>query len=138
MSDSNLLGIEKTCPICHSKFRYCQSCWRGHKYCSLTCRQEARKRKRRIAEKKYSAILKGKINRALRQQRFRERTKLSKKVTDRSLKEAKTLLQPLKLIKFTEKSRCQCCKKRIAQMIHRPTQPETSSLHQKFFSFTRV
>ena len=79
-----LVGIEKICPTCAKQFRYCENCWRGHRYCSSTCSLEGRKQNRRRTEKKYAATPKGRENRRQRQKNFRIRCILKLKVTDQS------------------------------------------------------
>jgi hypothetical protein len=79
-----LLGIEKTCLTCQKIFRYCEHCWRGHKYCGSICSREGRKKNRRASEKKYAATARGQANRRLRQKNFRNRNILGLRVTDHS------------------------------------------------------
>ena len=81
-----LLGLELVCPTCSQIFRYCEHCWRGHKYCSPGCSIEGRKRNRRITEKRYSSSVKGIQSRRKRQKNFRSRQILRSKVTDHSPK----------------------------------------------------
>jgi hypothetical protein len=76
------LGLKRICPFCDQMFEICQSCWRGQKYCRQACSHEARKRCRRIAEKKYANTAKGRECRRRRQKNFRSRRILGVQVTD--------------------------------------------------------
>lgn len=58
----------------------CQSCDHGQRYCVGQCRQIARKESLKRANKKYQNSLKGRLNNAERQRRFRHQKKLSEKI----------------------------------------------------------
>lgn len=71
------------CRNCDKLFHLCRSCWRGHAYCSAECRDTARKRSRRRAQRVYRQTQKGKENHRLGEKRRRAKKK-SKTVDDQS------------------------------------------------------
>lgn len=129
-----LIGLEKICPICAVRFRSCEHCWRGHKYCSPSCSREGRKRNRRITEKRYVATMNGAESRRRRQKNFRNRMILGLKVTGQSPREAPGIIRPS--LKSTSKASRQCghCQKPIRIMLgwHFAIFKEDN-----YFSFTR-
>jgi hypothetical protein len=68
------------CALCYTQCVICSPCDYGQIYCSPDCSRSARKKFCNEAEKRYQQTPKGKLNHALRQQRYRERQ--SKIVTD--------------------------------------------------------
>ena len=58
---------------CHAVFFLCSHCDRGHRYCSLHCRQQARLRQRRCANRRYQQSPEGRLDHCDRQRRYRER-----------------------------------------------------------------
>lgn len=69
-----------SCALCRILCVICSPCDSGQIYCSPNCSKSARKKSCNEAEKRYQQTQKGKLNHALRQQRYRERQ--SKIVTD--------------------------------------------------------
>jgi hypothetical protein len=69
-----------SCLRCHTQVVICSPCDRGQIYCAGTCSAAARLQSCRAAEKRYQSTLRGKMNHALRQRRYRARLKI--KVTD--------------------------------------------------------
>jgi len=68
------------CKRCSLEFYICNSCWRGHAYCSDECRQAARSEAHCISQRKYRQTEKGKE--AHRQQEKNRRIRNSKKTVD--------------------------------------------------------
>jgi len=60
-------------PECRASFTICISCDRGQRYCSASCRDAARRRQRRAADKRYQSGQRGRQTHRCRQQRYRER-----------------------------------------------------------------
>src|SRR5665213_41922 len=82
-------GIKRCCPICSLEFVVCEGCWRGHRYCSAECSTEAKRRKHRVASRRYDQSPRGQRNHRRRQAVYRGRQKSvalrtcsEKKVTD--------------------------------------------------------
>ena len=71
-------GILFICTFCGARVFICRSCWRGQKYCPLTCQIEVRKAQQRARQARYSASEIGKINQNSRSRRRR----LKKNATD--------------------------------------------------------
>lgn len=71
------------CRNCEKLFYLCQSCWRGHAYCSDECRYAARKKAHNKAQRTYRQTEKGKENHRLDEKRRRAK-KNSKTVDDQS------------------------------------------------------
>lgn len=66
-------------------FHVCCCCDRGHRYCSDHCRQEARRRQRREANRKYQKTEHGRADHRDRQRNYRERqAEAAAGVTDQS------------------------------------------------------
>jgi hypothetical protein len=68
---------------CQTVFWICAHCDRGQRYCSPTCRTEARRRQHRAANSRYQQSLEGKLDHRDRQQQYRER-RCRARVTDQS------------------------------------------------------
>lgn len=67
------VGLELTCKMCEKLFLICRSCYRGHVYCSSSCKIEGKKKTRKEAQHRYEKTLKGKKARSKRQARYRKR-----------------------------------------------------------------
>ncbi len=128
------LGLELVCPVCLITFRYCEHCWRGHKYCSPACSHEGRKRNRRITEKKYCSTDKGILSRRKRQKNFRSRKILGLKVTDHSPQSDSSKINSSQLNKEVSKKCCSCLKS--IQLIT-PGGTTEDSEEKNYFSFVR-
>lgn len=61
------------CALCRTQCVICSPCDYGQIYCSPDCSRTARQKYCNEAEKRYQKTQKGKLNHALRQQRYRER-----------------------------------------------------------------
>ena len=58
---------------CHAVFFLCSRCDRGQRYCSVACRQQARCRQRRRANRRYQQSPEGRLDHRDRQRRYRRR-----------------------------------------------------------------
>lgn len=61
------------CKECGSRFHLCRRCFRGQRYCSDTCRKQARRRQCRAAQARYLAKQEGRRCRAAATAAYRER-----------------------------------------------------------------
>lgn len=102
------------CTLCLSQCVICSSCDHGNIYCSPDCARSARQKSCKESNKRYQKSKKGRINNALRQQRFRER--LRNNVTDHGsqVTHQDALLLPVKnrsekWVDRHEKGRMKCC-----------------------------
>jgi hypothetical protein len=66
-------GTHLTCKSCDRIFAVCKLCYRGQVYCSVTCRQRARRLKQRAYSRAYAATDKARAHARSRQKRHRER-----------------------------------------------------------------
>ena len=66
---------------CGRLFFICSHCDRGQRYCSVACRQQARLRQRRLANRRHQQSLEGRLDHRDRQQRYRAR-RCRARVTD--------------------------------------------------------
>lgn len=130
-----LLGLELVCPVCSITFRYCEHCWRGHKYCSPVCSLLGRKRNRRITERKYCSTQKGKECRRKRQKNFRIRQILESKVTDHSPQKKFSKINSSQKLNQTVSKQCSICLKSF-QLIDLGGMIEDSEKNN-YFSFVR-
>ena len=56
---SEVLLIELECKHCQLRFNICRKCYRGHRYCSSSCRREAQLMAHRKAQSRYRTSNKG-------------------------------------------------------------------------------
>jgi hypothetical protein len=68
-------GFRLKCPTCKDYFIICYRCYRGHRYCSKSCSQDARKKSQAFADKRYRRSSAGKRKRQLSQNRYRKKLK---------------------------------------------------------------
>ena len=92
-------GVLFVCGICGAQVFVCRVCWRGQKYCPMTCQFEARKARQRARQARYSKSENGKINQIARTRRRR----LKKNATD-----ATTNQNPVP-VKLSLPRRTECC-----------------------------
>jgi len=71
IQDRMLKLISVFCRWCNAGFCICQSCWRGHAYCSLACRRAGYLKCRRQAQHRYRQTEKGKKAHRLAENRRR-------------------------------------------------------------------
>ena len=69
------------CAHCRRQVIVCRHCDRGQIYCASRCAQIRRRESLRAAAKRYRQTHRGKLNSALRQQRYRQRLRQPQKVT---------------------------------------------------------
>ena len=66
---------------CRALFFLCSHCDRGQRYCSLACRQQARLRQRRLANRRHQQSPEGRLDHRDRQRDYRQR-RCRARVTD--------------------------------------------------------
>lgn len=66
---------------CHALFFICACCDRGHRYCSLECRSQARRRQHCEANRRHQQSLEGRLDHRDRQRAYRHR-RTQARVTD--------------------------------------------------------
>jgi hypothetical protein len=70
-------------PGCQTVFWICTHCDRGQRYCSPSCRAEARRQQHRAANHRYQQSPEGRLDHRDRQQQYRQR-RCRPRVTDQS------------------------------------------------------
>ena len=68
-------------PGCGLVFYICNSCYRGHRYCGDSCRDQARQQQLRLANWLYQQSKEARLDHRDRQREYRERCRL-RRVTD--------------------------------------------------------
>lgn len=66
-------GLRLKCPNCRNIFFICLRCYRGHKYCSITCSNNARRQSRKRSDQHYRVSPQGRRNHRLAQDRYRKK-----------------------------------------------------------------
>jgi len=66
---------------CRALFFLCPHCDRGQRYCSVACRQQARLRQRRLANRRHQQSPEGRLDHRDRQRQYRQR-RCQARVTD--------------------------------------------------------
>jgi hypothetical protein len=66
---------------CGAAFLICARCDRGHRYCSVSCRETARRHQRRCANRRHQQSPEGRLDHRDRQRQYRER-QAEARVTD--------------------------------------------------------
>ena len=93
-----MVGLEVICSGCDRYFLICKGCWRGQKYCGFSCRDTARRRSIKTAQKKYSQSPNGRENHRKRQRLYRMRKPKNKQAekteTDQSSEKDELILEP--------------------------------------------
>lgn len=135
-----VLGIKLSCQHCGTDFLCCKKCWRGHRYCSVSCRTLSRKLKQRSYEKKYSNTFSGQESRRKRQACFQQRLKKIQNITEQSIFKKKSHAKQSQQILKSE-ILCSGCHYKITQIIKesdRHDEEQFSYPNQKiYFSFNR-
>ena len=80
-SSCKSVGKRLICPSCGSVFVVCQSCYTGHRYCSIECRKLGRRSSLNRTSAYYQKSSFGRINHRERQKRYRKNRALQKSVT---------------------------------------------------------
>lgn len=119
--------------MCGMRFRYCEHCWRGHKYCSSVCSIEGRKKSRRKAEQKYASSPKGRESRRRRQKNFRIRCILRLTVTDHSPRHQENIIKINSNFKPHAAESCRQCQRAVLAINKNLNFTNESN----FFSFVR-
>lgn len=68
------------CQRCHEQIIICRHCDRGNIYCGSQCAEASRRESCRAADVRYEKTQKGKLNRAERQRRYRQRQREKKEI----------------------------------------------------------
>ena len=104
---SEVLLIELECNHCQRRFNICRKCYRGHLYCSSSCRREAHIMAHRKAQSRYRTSDKGREAHC-HNEKMRRMGKIKKTMADES-----TNIPPLRVILYpiAQKSnpRCSFC-----------------------------
>lgn len=112
------------CALCNTQCIICSPCDYGQIYCSPDCSKSSRQKSCNEAEKRYQQTPKGKLNHALRQQRYRERQ--CKIVTDHTSQTPSECDPQSSINNKTDKSLvnqskksllCCCCRKSVSNWI---------------------
>jgi type II secretory pathway pseudopilin PulG len=88
---------EICCRWCAGTFHLCSACDRGHQYCSIQCRTQARRESIRLARWRYRHSRDGRRGEADRQQARRNRLRRTQFVTDHGQKNLPTDVSPIAL-----------------------------------------
>ena len=89
-----LLLIELECKYCTLRFNICRKCYRGHVYCSSSCRREAQVKAHLKAQSRYRTSNKGREAHS-RNEKKRRMGKIQKTMAD-----ASTNTPPLRVILY--------------------------------------
>jgi hypothetical protein len=73
---------QRFCRWCQAVFWICPHCDRGQRYCSLSCRTQARRQQRRSANRRYQQSPEGRQDHRDRQRQYRYRRRIGTGVTD--------------------------------------------------------
>ena len=104
---SGVLLIELECNHCKLHFCICRKCYRGHVYCSSSCRREAQVKAHRKAQSQYRTSNKGREAHS-RNEKKRRMGKINKTMADESTNTlpSRVILYP---IVQNTKPRCSFC-----------------------------
>ena len=105
---SEVLLIELECKHCQRRFNICRKCYRGHLYCSSSCRRKAQVRAHRKAQSRYRTSDKGRRAHS-RNEKKRQMGKINKKTmadTSTNTPPSRVILYP---IVQNTKARCSFC-----------------------------
>ena len=104
---SDVLLIELVCNYCKLRFNICRKCYRGHLYCSDSCRREAQMKAHRKTQSQYRTSNKGREAHS-RNEKKRRMGKINKTMADTS-----TNTPPLRVILYpivqNRRPRCSFC-----------------------------
>ena len=104
---SDVLLIELECNHCKLRFYICRKCYRGHVYCSNSCRREAQVKAHRRVQSQYRTSNKG------RKAHSRNEKKRRMGKTKKTMADASTNSPPLRVIFHPNvqntKERCGFC-----------------------------
>ena len=104
---SDVLLIELECKHCKLRFNICRKCYRGHVYCSNSCRRQTQVKARRKAQSQYRTSDKGREAHS-HNEKMRRLGKINKTMADES-----TNTPPLRVILYpivqNTKPRCSFC-----------------------------
>ena len=66
-----MIGYVLSCSHCGETFVICKSCYRGHKYCSKSCREAGYESSRIKARRKYNQSIEAKLDHRDRNRKYR-------------------------------------------------------------------
>ena len=112
-----LAGHKLICPKCRKRFYICQSCNRGHRYCSRTCSAEARKATFRRSSKLYRNSPGVGDCIAEKQREYRERLRERKSIP---VKPASSLKSSPRVTQHTSTASTQDVRKSTAGLVKAP------------------
>ena len=91
---SEVLLIELECKHCQLRFNICRKCYRGHVYCSSSCRREAQAKAHRKAQSQYRTSKKG------REAHSRNEKKRRMGQTKKTMADESTNFSPWRVISY--------------------------------------
>jgi hypothetical protein len=104
---SDVLLIQIECKQCQVSFNICRKCYRGHLYCSSSCRREAQLKAHRKDQSRYRTSDKGRQTHS-RNEKMRRMGRIKKTMADESTNPC-----PLRVILYPDvknmKPRCSFC-----------------------------
>ena len=104
---SDVLLIELECNHCKLRFNICRKCYRGHVYCSNSCRRQAQLKARRKVQSRYRTSDKGRATHRC----YEKMQRMSK--TNKTMADTSTNTPPLRVILYptvqNTKPRCNFC-----------------------------
>jgi hypothetical protein len=92
---SDVLLIELECQHCELRFNICRKCYRGHVYCSSSCRRQAQLKARRKVQSRYRTSDKGRATHRC-YEKMQRMSKTNRTMADPS---TKTTLQFLRCLR---------------------------------------
>ncbi len=106
------------CRHCNASFFVCQNCYRGQRYCSVSCRITRTEGLRRLARRRYAQTRKAKLLACKRS--FRYRIKLLRQppnnfVTDASIAGPQPNVIPARNTSLFGNGRCQSCERMFSE-----------------------
>ena len=97
-----------SCPVCGINFFICSSCYRCHKYCSLSCRKTGYERSQKKARKKYAISPEARADHCDRNKNYRVYGRQSPVVMDETSDESPNEVAFVKI----DINYCLICKRR--------------------------
>lgn len=106
---NNLVGLVLVCQCCEKYFVICKSCYRGHKYCSHSCKSKGYEATRKTARQKFENSFEAKLDHADRQARYRERQKVTDKSSSLKIKNVNMHSHENFIEKLNQSDLVRCC-----------------------------
>jgi len=120
--------VQILCSSCEKTYRFCRSCWRGHRYCCGACAKLSRLKKQRVHQSKYRKTEKGILAqiRANRKYRLKKDANIVSEHTTQPLTKAGISL-------FTRSGNCHLCSDRMAKAIILNQEPVEHFSFRRFY-----